>query len=255
MKVEVSAIATSRELLVARTFVQLADTLEIDFDLIDLLTLLADRTVEILDAAASGILIAGRSRRLSVMAASDERSELLELFQIQAEEGPCLDSFTTGELVFNSDLREVTPWPRVAAESVRVGFLAVCAVPMRLRDEVVGCLNLFMSDPVRLADADVALAQAFADISSIAIVQDGANRQANTRIHQLQHALDSRVLIEQAKGMIAEHESITMQAAFLLLRTFARNNNVLLTETAGNLVEGRLSFDALTQPHVRHKSN
>ena len=244
---------TTRELVVARTFVQLADTLVVDFDLIDLLTVLADRSVELLGAAASGILLVDRDSRLRVMAASDEKVELLELFQIQAEEGPCLDCYKSGEPIINSDLRADTPWPRFSAESVRVGFLAVCAIPLRLRSEVVGCLNLFMSEPVGLADADVALAQALADISSIAIVQDGANRQATTRIRQLQHALDSRVLIEQAKGMIAEHQSVSMDAAFLLMRTFARSNNLLLTETAGDIIEGRLSFETLTQPRVRRK--
>jgi hypothetical protein len=116
---------------------------------------------------------------------------------------------------------------------------------MRLRNDVLGCLNLFMAQPVELSDTDVALAQALADVASIAIVQDAANRLATTRELQLQHALDSRVIIEQAKGMIAEHESVNMNAAFSLIRTFARNNNLPLTETAGNLVEGTLSIDML----------
>jgi AmiR/NasT family two-component response regulator len=122
---------------------------------------------------------------------------------------------------------------------------------MRLRNDVLGCLNLFMARPVKLSDTDVALAQALADVSSIAIVQDAANRLAVTRELQLQHALDSRVIIEQAKGMIAEHESVNMNAAFSLIRTFARNNNLPLTETAGSLVDGTLSIDTLRQPSHR----
>jgi GAF domain-containing protein len=237
----------SREALATRTFVQLADTLVVDFDLIDLLTILADRSVELLDAAAAGILLGDRFGRLRVMAASNEEVELLELFQIQSAEGPCLDCFTSGESVINSDLRADTPWPLFSAESIRLGFPSVCAIPMRLRANVVGCLNLFMSKPIGLSETDVALAQALADISTIAIVQDGANRLATTREFQLQHALDSRVIIEQAKGMIAERESVNMDVAFSRIRAFARTNNMLLTETALDLVEGRLNIDTVIQ--------
>jgi GAF domain-containing protein len=239
--------AVSREALATRTFVQLADTLVVDFDLIDLLTVLAHRSVELLGAAAAGILLADSEGRLRVMAASDEQAELLELFQVQSDEGPCLDCYGTGNAVINSDLRAQSSWPRFAAESIRLGFPSVCALPMRLRDDVLGCLNLFMSQPVELPDTDVALAQALADVASIAIVQDAATRLATTRELQLQHALDSRVIIEQAKGMVAEHESVNMNAAFTLIRTFARNNNLPLTETAGDLVDGNLSIDTLTQ--------
>ena len=187
------------------------------------------------------------------MAVSHNQVDVLELFQLQSVEGPCVDCVRTGTAVINSDLRAETPWPRFAEESVRRGFPSVCALPLRLRDRVLGCLHLLMSQPIALSQNDVALAQALADVASIAIVQDAANRLARTRELQLQHALDSRVLIEQAKGMIAEHESVSMDAAFLLIRRFARNNNVLITETAGNLVERRLSFDSLAQPHDRQR--
>ena len=240
--------AMTREALTTLTFVQLTDTLVVDFDLIELLTVLADRCVALLNAAAAGILLADSEGHLRVMAASDEQVELVELFQVQNDEGPCLDCYGTGRAVINSDLRADTPWPRFSTESVRLGFPAVCALPMRLRENVLGCLNLFMSEPKGLSKTDIALAQALADVSSIAIVQDAATRLAATRNLQLQHALDSRVIIEQAKGMIAEHESVNMQAAFSLIRTFARNNNTPLTETAGNLVDGTLSIDTLTQP-------
>jgi hypothetical protein len=160
------------------------------------------------------------------MAASDEQVELLELFQLQNDEGPCLDCFSTGNAVINPDLRADTNWPRFSTESVRLGFPSVCALPMRLHGNILGCLNLFMSDPIELSQADVTLAQALADVSSVAIVQDEANRRAATRNNELQHALTSRVLIEQAKGMIAEHQSVNMHEAFTLLRTFARNNNL-----------------------------
>jgi GAF domain-containing protein len=239
--------AASREALATRTFVQLADTLVVDFDLIDLLTVLAHRSVELLGAAAAGILLADSEGRLRVMAASDEQAELLELFQVQSDEGPCLDCYGTGNAVIHSDLRAQSPWPRFGAESVRLGFPSVCALPMRLRDDVLGCLNLFMSQPVKLSVVDVALAQALADVASIAIVQDAATRLATTRELQLQHALDSRIIIEQAKGMVAEHESVNMNTAFALIRTFARNHNLALTEAAAELVNGNLSAEAMKQ--------
>jgi GAF domain-containing protein len=245
---EPTSTTVSREALATRTFVQLADTLVVDFDLIDLLTVLAARSVALLGAAAAGILLADTEGRLRVMAASNEEAELLELFQVQSDAGPCLDCFKSGDAIVNADLRGDTPWPAFANESMRLGFASVCALPMRLRHDMLGCLNLFVAQPGGLNQTDVALAQALADVASIAIVQDGANRLATTRELQLQHALDSRVIIEQAKGMIAEHESIAMDAAFALIRKFARVNNLPLTETAGNLVAGLLTVDSLTKP-------
>ncbi|HUP71767.1 MAG TPA: GAF and ANTAR domain-containing protein [Acidimicrobiales bacterium] len=250
-KDELERTAATREVLATRTFVLLADTLVVDFDLMELLTVLADRCVTLFDAAAAGILLADHDGRLRVMAASDEQAELLELFQVQSDEGPCLDCYRTGDPVVNSDLRGQTPWPKFSAESIRLGFASVCALPMRLRNDVLGCLNLFMSQAMNLSAADVALAQALADVASIAIMQDAANRNATTRELQLQHALDSRIIIEQAKGMIAEHESVNMNTAFTLIRTFARNHNLALTEAAAELVEGNLSADALTQGSQR----
>src|SRR5438105_3286297 len=128
-----SLVTAAREALATRTFVQLADTLVVDFDLIDLLTVLANRSVELLDAAAAGILLADREGRLRVMAASDEQVELLELFQLQGQQGPCLDCYRSGDPVIHSDLRGQTPWPEFAAESIRLGFPSVCALPLRLR--------------------------------------------------------------------------------------------------------------------------
>jgi GAF domain-containing protein len=237
----------TRNALTAVTFVEIVDTLVDDFDVIDLLTVLTSRSVELLDAAAAGILLADSTGQLRVMGASTEQIELLELFQIQNDEGPCLDCFNTGVVVAHDALGGASPWPEFAAESVRAGFPSVCAVPLRLKDATLGCLNLFMSAPVALSAADVALAQALADVASIAIVQDQATRQAAVRESQLQHALNSRIAIEQAKGMIAERGGLDMDGAFTLLRRFARNNNRGLTEVAAALVAGTLSIDLLTR--------
>jgi GAF domain-containing protein len=235
-----------RSALTAQTFVEIVDTLVGDFDVIEVLTLLTTRCVELLNAAAAGILLADGDGHLRVMGASNEEVELLELFQIQNDEGPCLDSFQTGQVVTNPDLHAGSPWPKFAVESVQRGFPSVCAVPLRLKDVTLGCLNLFMSEPVLLPDTDVALAQALADVASIAIVQDQATREAAIREGQLQHALNSRIAIEQAKGMIAEGAGLDMNQAFNRLRTYARDNNRGLTDVAETLVAGSISVDELT---------
>ena len=207
--------SVDRNALTAVTFVEIVDTLVDDFDVIDVLTVLTSRSVELLAAAAAGILLADTTGQLRVMAASTEQVELLELFQIQNDEGPCLDCFNTGAVVVHDNLDAASPWPQFAAESVRAGFPSVCAVPLRLKAVILGCLNLFMSAPISLAAADVALAQALADVASIAIIQDQATREAAIREGQLQHALNSRIAIEQAKGMIAERGSVDMDAGVL----------------------------------------
>jgi transcriptional regulator with GAF, ATPase, and Fis domain len=237
--------ALNRQALTATTFLEIVDTLVDDFDVIDVLTLLTSRSVELLEAAAAGILLADSDGQLRVIGASTEQVGLLELFQIQNDEGPCLDCYNTGTVVLNSSLDEDSPWPRFAAESVSAGLPSVCAVPLRLKDLILGCLNLFMSEPVGLSDAEITLAQALADVASIAIVQDQATRQAALREGHLQHALTSRISIEQAKGMISERGHVDMDEAFNRLRSYARNNNRGLTEVAESLVVGTTSIDAV----------
>ena len=238
--------AAARQALTATTFVELIDTLVDDFDVIDVLTVLTSRSVELLGAAAAGILLADPAGHLRVMAASTEQIALLELFQIQNEQGPCMDCFETGRVVVDTDLSNPTRWPDFAAESTAAGYPSVCAVPLRLRNVILGCLNLFMSEPVPMSDADVNLAQALADVASIAIMQDQAARDAAVREDRLQHALTSRIAIEQAKGMLAEYGSVDMDVAFGRLRSFARRSNRGLTEVAESLVTGIIpirSFD------------
>jgi transcriptional regulator with GAF, ATPase, and Fis domain len=238
-------VAQRRQQLTATTFVEIVDTLVDNFDVIEVLTVLTSRTVELLDATAAGILLADEHGRLRVMAASTEQIQLLELFQLQNDEGPCLDSFRTGAVVAQADLREPSPWPRFAAESIAAGYPSVCAIPMRLKERVLGCLNLFMSTAESLPPTDVALARALADVASIAVVQDQAARLAAIREGQLQHALTSRIKIEQAKGMIAESARVDMDTAFNRLRSHARNNNLGLTSVAEQLVDGSLPIDAV----------
>jgi GAF domain-containing protein len=246
MQDNLHARAQARQALTATTFVEIVDTLVDDFDVIDVLTVLTARCVELLEAAAAGILLADAAGHLRVLAASTEQIELLELFQIQNDQGPCLECYNTGKVVMNANLTGSSAWPQFAAESVGFGFPSVCAVPLRLKSTILGCLNLFMSEPVALSDGDIALAQALADVASIAIIQDQVTRDAAIREGHLQHALTSRIAIEQAKGMIAERGGVDMDTAFARLRTFARSNNRGLTEVAQSLVDGSASIDSIT---------
>jgi GAF domain-containing protein len=256
------ARASTRQTLTATTFVEIVDTLVGDFDVIEVLTNLTSRCIELLDAAAAGILLADGDGHLRVIGASSEQIQLLELFQVQNDQGPCLDCYRTGEVVLHSDMDTVDTvprWPLFAAECAAAGFSSVCAVPLRLQMRVLGCLNMFMSEGGGLSDADVALAQALADVASIAIIQDEANRDAAIREGHLQHALISRIAIEQAKGMVADRHNTDMDEAFARLRAFARNNNRGLTEVAAALVAGTTSVDAVgpvrrRRPPPSHRS-
>ncbi len=235
----------TREELLAETFLQLADTLVDDFDLIELLTMLSSRCVDLLDASATGILLADIHGTLQIVAASNEKANLLELFQIQNEEGPCLDAFRSGKAVVNADLRAHSPWPQFAPMAVKAGLPSVHAFPMRLRHTVVGTLNLFMTEPRTLSDADVAVAQALAHAATIALLQNRASNDAHQLTAQLQGALNSRITIEQAKGVIAERAGIDMDEAFARLRSFARSHNQKLTDMARAVVASTLSDDEL----------
>lgn len=237
--------AATRQTLTATAFVEIVETLVGDFDVIEVLTALTSRCVELLGAAAAGILFADNKGHLRVIGASTEQIQLLELFQVQSDQGPCLDCFHTGQVVLHSDLDTASPWPLFAAECTAAGYGSVCAVPMRLKSRVLGCLNMFMFEPAGLSDTDVALAQALADVASIAIVQDQATREAAIREGHLQHALNSRIAIEQAKGMIAEKNTTNMDDAFTRLRAYSRNNNLGLTAAADALVAGTISVAAI----------
>jgi transcriptional regulator with GAF, ATPase, and Fis domain len=235
----------ARETLLSQTFVQLADTLVDEFDIIDLLTVLADRCVEILDAGAAGILLADHHGVLHVVAASSEQARLLELFQLQNQEGPCLDCYTSGAPVVNEDLTTTKQWPRFASEAREAGFRSVQALPLRLREHTIGALNVFLDDRFEVSDADLTIAQALADAATIAILHDQAAREAQLVTGQLQTALNSRIVIEQAKGVLAERARVDMDEAFSRLRRHARDHNRPLSSVATDLVQGQLSDDVV----------
>ncbi len=234
----------SREAVLARTMVELADTLVDDFDVVELLTLLTDRCVEVLDVTAAGLMLAAPEGDLRAVASSSEEMRLVELFEIQSKEGPCPDCYASGEPSVNGDLAlDASHWPHFAPVALEAGFRSVHAVPMRLRGLTIGALNLFRVEEGRLDDDDAAAAQALADVATIAVLQHRVVLQAHVVIEQLNHALNSRVLIEQAKGMIAERAKVTMDGAFTWLRHYARSHNLLLVDVAQGVIDGTVTPD------------
>lgn len=235
-----------REATLARTFVELADSLVADFDVVELLTLLADRCVEVLDVTAVSIMLAPPEGELRVMASSSEAMRVLELFELQSREGPCLDCFRSGQAVVNQNLGLVNGrWPLFATEALAAGFRSVHALPMRLRGTIIGALNLFRVDQGEMSQPDVDAAQALADVATIGILQHRGALEAQVLNEQLNHALNSRVIIEQAKGMVAEREGLDMERSFSRLRNHARNHNLRLVDVATDVISGALIASTL----------
>jgi GAF domain-containing protein len=235
-----------REALLARALVELAGTLVAGFDVVELLALLAERCVEVLDVGAAGLMLAGPDGDLRVMASSSEAMGVLELFELQSKEGPCLDCYRSGQPVLDQDLATVNArWPRFAPEALAAGFRSVHALPMRLRGTVIGALNLFHVEAGEMCEANVDAAQALADIATIAILQHRATLEAQVVNQLRQHALNSRIVIEQAKGVVAEREGLDMGQAFMALRNHARNHNLRLVVLAEDVIGGYLAPSAL----------
>jgi GAF domain-containing protein len=223
------------------TLVGLAETLVDDYDVIDFMQTLAERSVELLVVSAAGIMLADTGGRLRHAACSSEQMRLVELLELQLEEGPCFDAFRHQTAV-RSDTAEdaAARWPRFAPHAHEGGFVAVSAVPLRLRGQAVGALNLFSSRADSLDDEDLAVAQAMADIATIGILQARLIRDQSVLTVQLETALQSRVVIEQAKGIVSERNRISVDDAFLRIRRFSRNTNRLLSDTARGIVDGTL---------------
>lgn len=232
---------------VAEMFVEFADTLVVEFDLVEFLHMVTIRATEVVGSTAAGLLLADPQGQLQFMAASDERTEWLELFQVQAHEGPCQDCFRGGVPVVNADLRSASDrWPQFAPRAVAAGFRSVHAFPMRLRQEVIGALNLFGGDVGRLEPDDVRTVQAIADVATIALLQERAVRRGEVLTEQLQGALNSRVIIEQAKGAIAQMRSCSVDEAFTILRDYCRDHNLRLSEIARAVVTDAKPIPGLT---------
>lgn len=243
----VREVSQAREALLARVFVRLADTLVSDFDIVDFLYGLSVSSREILGADAAGVMLTDGRGRLRVIASSEERMRLLELFELQGAQGPCLDAFSSGAALQAGASDSRARWPVFAVHASEVGFQRMCAVPLRVRDNVIGALNLFRSSDEAFTDTEMDIAQAMAEIAAVALIQERALREHTLLIEQLQTALNSRVIIEQAKGMLAEYLTVTADDAFLVLRTYARSHNRKLAEVASEIVERQLTRADLTR--------
>lgn len=232
---------------ITKTYIELADTLVVGFDIVDFLHTLTERCVELLDVDAAGILLADLRGTLNLMAASTEQARLLELFQLQNEEGPCLDCYRSGQTVDCVDLTsEGWRWPRFAAAARERGFAGVYAVPMRLRDQTVGAMNLFRHQPKPIPTEVVAVAQSFADVATVSILQVRALQHREHLVEQLQTALNSRIVIEQAKGILSARRQTGIAEAFTLMRAYARNHNQLLADVALAIINQSPEIAALT---------
>ena len=232
---------TSREAQLNRTFVELADTLVSHFDVTELLHTLAGRCVELFDVDAAGLMLADERGTLRVLASSSEQTRMLELFEIQSQEGPCSDCYRIGVVVVEEDLEGARRWPNFRREALSAGFRSALAVPLSLRDHTVGALNLFRVQTGGLDEDDLTACRALADVATIALIQQQALREARLAAEQLQAALNSRVVIEQAKGVLAGKGNVDMDTAFKMLRGYARSKNLLLAEVAHDVANGRLT--------------
>lgn len=222
-----------------KAFVRLADTLVAGFDVIDFLETLAQASVELLGVDAAGILLADHTGTLNLVAASTEQARIVELSQLQYGEGPCLDAYRMRSATQCPDIAVVRDqWPVFAPAALAAGFAAAHALPMRLRNQAIGAMNLFCAEPGGLDTETAELGQALADVATIGILHEREFRHHETVIQQLQYALNSRIVIEQAKGVLAERLDLTIEDAFAVLRDYARDHNLKLTDLAEAVTRG-----------------
>ncbi len=237
----------SRETRISELFVVLADTLIDDFDVVDFLHGLAEACIELLDVDAAGLMLANQHGGLRLVASAPDMMRDLELFELQSDEGPCLDTFSTGEPVVNVDLHEAEErWPTFTEAALAADMRSTHAVPLRLRGQLIGAMNLFSSGDQRLTDDDLSLGQALADVATIGLLQQRAIQEQAILAHQLQTALDTRILVEQAKGVLAERTGLTPNETFGHLRKHARATRQTLQVVALEVIEGRLDFGRLS---------
>lgn len=232
----------------AEVFVHIADTLVAEFDIVEFLQQLCDRCVELLDVDTAGLLLADPQGRLQLMASTSEQTRLLELFQLQTREGPCLECHRTGIAVVIPDVTATTTrWPQFAPACAQAGFAAVHAIPMRCRDQVIGAMNLFQHAAGGLDPDTARIAQALTDVATIGLLQHRTLADQAELIEQLRAAVTSRVITEQAKGILAERFGLDPEQAFRVLRKYARDRNYRLTDLARAVISGT---DDLPRPDL-----
>ncbi|GAA1367044.1 GAF and ANTAR domain-containing protein [Streptomyces beijiangensis] len=240
-----------REQLLSKVFLEVADSLVADFDVLEFLQQFAEHCTELLDVAAAGILLGDEKGHLQLLAASDEHTRLLEVFASQSGQGPCVDCYLSGRPRIHIDLTDpdvTLPWPQFTTGARAIGFTVVNAFPLRLRERVIGALGLFQTQPGHLSDEDVLLAQALADMATIGILQQRTLAHNEVERSQLQYALTSRIILEQVKGILAERWQVSVDEAFNVLRAYARAHNQRLTQLALAITTG--TFDTDQIPHT-----
>jgi transcriptional regulator with GAF, ATPase, and Fis domain len=229
-----------------QVFVELADTLVDEFDALDFLSTLTERSVELLHADAAGVILNDLQGNLRVVASTSDQAQVLELYELQNDEGPCLDCFNSGRAVVNVSVDEArSRWPRFTAAAAEIGYRSAHAIPLRLRDSVLGAMNLFSAKAVLLTEDDVAIGQALADIATIGLLQERAVRQSGLIAEQLQTALNSRILIEQAKGVLLASAGLEIDLAFRMMRDYSRRNRQPVKEVARLVIDRELTVEDL----------
>jgi GAF domain-containing protein len=230
----------------------MADTLTANYDVVDLLHTLVVECTMIVAATAGGLMLADSSGRLQLLASTDESAELVEVMQLAAGAGPCVDCFTSGTSVSVPNIAASGGhWPDFEGAALGQGFQSVHATPMKLRGEVIGTMNLFNVAPGAFRPRDAAVVQALADVATIGILQQRIATESHLVAEQLQRALDSRVLIEQARGAMSQALGLTMDEAFGALRNYSRNNNMTMHAVATAITTRSLTADALLADRSR----
>jgi GAF domain-containing protein len=242
-------VETSRDQEIVHSLVEIADNLIDDFDVVELLTLLTQRCVNLLGFSAAGVMLASPPGELRLGASSSDAMQVVELFELQANEGPCLDAFRSGQRVDCRNLAQGTErWPQFAAVAYAAGFRSVFALPLRLRDATIGALNLFCFEGPPIDENELMVARGFADLAAISILQHGAAAEGRRLNEQLTQALESRILIEQAKGVISERAGVPLPVAFSRLRSYARGRRLPLADVAQAAIDGILDPAAWSEP-------
>ena len=239
---------TTREAQLLQTFARLADTLVDDYDVVDLLQSLVDACRDLLDTTAAGILIADQNGNLEVIVSTSEASRLVEVMQLGAEAGPCIECYRTGVPVSLPSIVDAPAgWEQFRESALRQGFASAEAIPLRLREATIGTLNLLNAEPGRPSEENLIAARAFADVATIGILHERSIRESETLTEQLQLALRTRVVIEQAKGVVSHTNGVPVDAAFDLIRAYARSHQLRLSDVAARLVSRELRLPTDSQ--------
>lgn len=237
----------SRETRINTAFVAVADTLTTDFDVIDLLHTLVEQCTSILDTDAGGLMLVDGDGHLQLMTSTSEGADLVEVMQLAADSGPCIDCFTTGTAVSVPDIQRTDgKWPEFQKAAMQNGFFSAHATPLKLRGQVIGTMNLFAAKRGALTERDIAVAQALSDVATIGILQERVVREGNILAEQLHRALDSRILVEQAKGIVSHTLSLTMDEAFAVIRAHARNSNLTIRVVAAGISDRSISIESIS---------